>query len=91
MPGFGTNCGAMSSMQAIDGVHLGWAKEPMEITLAPVSPRASSSRSFSETGMSGLSICSPSRMVSSVIVTLFGSMDVMVVAQVALKMPPILA
>ena len=59
-------------MQAIWGVHLGCAQEPIEMTLAPVSPSASSSRSLSSTGMSALSICRPSLIVSSVIVTDFG-------------------
>ena len=52
-------------MQAICGVHFGLTNEPIEMVLRPVSPSASSSRSFASTGMSRLSICSPSRIVSS--------------------------
>src|SRR5215471_17754342 len=59
-------------MQAICGVHFGCANEPIEMTLAPVSPSASSSRSLASTGIFALSICRPSRMVSSLMVTDFG-------------------
>src|SRR5947209_4788824 len=61
-------------MQAICGVHFGWANEPIEITFAPVSPNASSSRSLASTGILALSICRPSRMVSSLMVTDFGKL-----------------
>ena len=46
-----------------------------EMSLAPVSPIASNNRSFSETGIAALSICKPSRMVSSVMMTDLGSIS----------------